>query len=388
MNRFLVGATAILAGTALYAQADSSYGYRDEQNLPRGYGRYHGFDREQSSRNQNRTSQTSSQRQVKEMNRASNLIGAEVRLRNDEKAGTVKDVVIDFDSGRVAYIVVNANEVLDGDRTHVAVPARVFRVSGEQRHVMIDADQSRLEQVRSFTQNNLPPIRSQTAQMSRWRGDSSSGYSSGFSDRERQQKASQPGDRHSSGSQSNQEADWYLYEWYVIDPSAIRERSYSSDSDRWGQHQSSSGVGGYGQGEYGSRAQAHPNRSQRDSRFGNEDWSNPRQDRQSSSWRNTDRDRGTGSSATYRSGRSNQDQSSNTSMRQFGGWLRDVDTENKSITVESQNQTLTFDLTDNARVRTGNDQGSELEDLQEGEWVDIRYRYRNGSNEAQRVWQE
>ena len=377
MKHLFIAAAAVIASGAIYAQSGSSYGYRDEQNIPRGYGRYHGYDQSQSSDRMTQARQSSDQRPVKEMNRASNLIGAEVRLRNNEKAGTVKDVVIDFNSGRVAYIVVNANEVLNGDRTHVAVPARAFRVSGEQRHVTVDADRSRFQQVRSFTQNNLPPIRTQMAQMNRWRGDSSTQSSSDYADRERQ-RARQQQNRYSSNTQSGQDTDWYLYEWYIIDPIGSSQRDDSSTAE----YRQDGGTGAYGQSEYGSTARNRSAERQYNRQYNQDDQYT---DGQSRYWRNTDEYSGSGASSQSGSGGT---QSSNSSTRQFSGWLRNIDEQNNSLTVESQNRTLTFQLKDNANIRTDEGQSGELQDLEEGEWVDVRYRYRNGSNEAQRITQQ
>src|SRR5690606_24111137 len=101
----------------------------------------------QNSRTQDsRTSQPnrSTQREVQHFNRASNLIGGEVRTRDAEEVGEVKDVVIDFQTGRVAYIVVDASEVLEGENTNVAIPAGAFRATRGQDHVTLEAATYRL----------------------------------------------------------------------------------------------------------------------------------------------------------------------------------------------------------------------------------------------------
>ena len=448
---------------------------------------------------------SSSQQQVRHFNKASNLIGADVRTRDAQKVGEVKDVVIDFDSGRVAYVVVDANDVVDGDATHIALPAQAFRVTRDQNHVTIEVDRNRLRNARTFEDENLPAFRSQgrssmQSSQQQWRQQQQSRDQSGFSgdssswsqDRYGQNRNQQQ----SSRSQSSEDPNLYLYEWYVYDvePSGqYQSRGYSSQPRR-----SSQPYGGYGSTQYGTEEyytdrELYQDRAGRSGsqyqqqgryqtdRYGNQQWSDDQDEWQSSQnqnyWRqqqdrsgnqsqygqgrsgqsqygqqygrqSRDRDysdysyeydqdttsdwnqqdpygrqqnqssrqssrsaydtdyrdqgsgsqstRGQGTSGTSQSSRSNQ-QSSNWSSsddgqpsqptssqnsRNFTGRIREIDQQNRTLTVEGSNRTMTFKLTENPIVKKSGQENTSFSQLKEGERVQIGYRYQDGSNRA------
>ena len=416
---------------------------------------------------------SSSRRQVAHFNKASNLIGADVRTRDAEKVGEVKDVVIDFESGRVAYIVVDANDVLEGSQSHVAVPARAFRVTRDQNHVTLTADRNRLRSLRSFSENSYPAFRSQgqmsmqrgSQQMDRWQrqqqqqqqqqrqyGSSRDAWSQDqqYGQGRNQQRWSQQG--------STQDPDLYLYEWYVYDV-----EPGSQDQDRYSSgRQSQNTYGGYGSSQYGtdryssdrpyqdrsnqqSRSQYQQRQqyqwddrqrsddqdnywrqqqqsagqyewdgSQRQSQYSDQDYNRQQQQRSqsqysrrpqypydssSSSSQGTSSQRnqgqGTSSSNSSQSNRSNQDSNwsddssgqpdqptSAENSRNFSGRIREIDHQNRTLTVEGSNRTMNFKLSDNPTVKMSGQENASFSQLEEGKWVQIGYRYEDGSNKA------
>lgn len=467
---FICAMAAVITGSAFGQNYRQNQSYRET---------YPDQDRQRSDYY---SSTSSSQQQVRHFNKASNLIGADVRTRDAQKVGEVKDVVIDFESGRVAYVVVNANDIVEGNQTHIALPAQAFRITRDQNHVTIEADRNRLRNARTFADENLPAFRSQSqfsmqsgSQDQQWRQQQRYRDEYGFSGDSSRWSQGQYGQdrRQQSRSQSSEDPNLYLYEWYVYDvePSGQYQDRYSSQS-----RSSQNPYGGYGSTQYGTdeyysdreRFQDPSNRSssqyrqQRRSdtdRYGNQRWSDDQDQWQSSRnqnyWRqqqdqygsqgqyrrqsddysyeydqdrtsewdqqqnrygnqenqysrqssrtfsDTDyRDQGTGSQSTRGQGSSQSNRSSQRSAwsddnegqpseiagsqntRNFSGRIREIDHQNRTMTVEGSNRTLTFKLTENPVVKMSGQENATFSQLEEGEWVQIGYRYENGSNRA------
>lgn len=403
------------------------------------YGQNYGENYRQDFQDQDRfrseSGSTSSQRQVRPFNKASKLIGADVRTRDAQKVGEVKDVVIDFESGRVAYIVVDANDVIEGESSHIAVPARAFRTTRDQDHVTLETDRNRLRNLRSFSENNYPAFRNQ----SQWSSRSGSQFDQGQqSDRWSQNQFRQ--DRRQSGQQGSDDPNVYLYEWYVydIEPAYESQDRYSSGTQRRQDPYGGYGTSQYGTDRYSSERQFQQQGRYDSDRYGNQRWSDEQDewrssrnqdnysrqqqqqqqqrqyrqesdfdsesryqggssrwepgqggyghqqgqiDRQSSqySYDTGYRDQGSGSQAT--SSNSSSD-SEGQDSRNFSGRIREIDHENRSLTVEGNNRTMTFKLAENPIVKMSGQENASFSQLSEGENVQIGYRYEDGSNKA------
>ena len=410
---------------------------------------YRGNYQYQGQQQEMRSGSSASQRQVQRFNRASNLIGADVRTRDAEKVGEVTDVVIDFQSGRVAYIVVDANDVFEGDESMIAVPAGAFRVTRDQDHVTIEADRERLGNLRSFSQNNLPAIRTPNRQMGSRMGmemgprmrdrqmgqrmqrqmerpdfysrpESSSSYSRSYQDRsddysrQRQTRRNPYQDRSSQyQSSTSEDPSLYLYEWYVYDIEPDPGEYYTDQGE-------ASGYGRFGTSQFGQdrysrqdspyssqtrQEQTQAYRRQSQESGGQDRWQSldSQDDQQQSQYSydqdyNYDRQRrsrvGQGTGASTQSGQSQQssrwsdDNRSNSSTsqqqntRNFSGRIREIDWQNRSITVEGQERTMIFQLSENPTVKKSGQQNASFSDLEEGAWVQIGYRYQDGDNQA------
>lgn len=115
---------------------------------------------------------------VAKVNKATGLLGMSVKNMQNEKLGSINEIVLDLNSGRVGYAVLSIGGFLGiGDKL-VAVPVDAFTVSPEQDSLIIDADKARLKEMPALTKEwpeiNDPQI------AAHWKMDSSAvGASSG-----------------------------------------------------------------------------------------------------------------------------------------------------------------------------------------------------------------
>jgi sporulation protein YlmC with PRC-barrel domain len=95
-------------------------------------------------------------------NRASGIIGMDVRNQENERLGTVKDVVFDLNSERVSYVVIATAHTgfLGTHEKLVAVPLNALATSPNDRHLILNADQAKMEAAAGFDRNNWPDVNS------------------------------------------------------------------------------------------------------------------------------------------------------------------------------------------------------------------------------------
>lgn len=90
------------------------------------------------------------------INKATSLIGMEVRNQSDEKLGKIEDIVVDLNSGRISYAVLNAGGPFRSKL--VAVPASAFTAGADQKHLLLNADKTKLEAAKGFDKNAWPSV--------------------------------------------------------------------------------------------------------------------------------------------------------------------------------------------------------------------------------------
>ena len=186
MKKTLTAVAGFALATASFGQSRESYTYGETSGSYQGEN-FRNVHEERSVR----AGRTGSSTEVKRLNRVSQLIGTQVRDRSNQEVGEVKDVVLDFDSGRLAYVVVDANKVLRGERSLIAVPARAIRVDSDQQAIRIEANRNRIQQLRAFSERNYPPIRGRAAQSANWRAQQETGALR-FACAARQQRFAEP----------------------------------------------------------------------------------------------------------------------------------------------------------------------------------------------------
>jgi sporulation protein YlmC with PRC-barrel domain len=87
---------------------------------------------------------------------AGTLVGDDIITRSGEKLGSVKEIMLDLDSGRIAYVVMSSGGFLGiGDKLF-ALPWEAVEVDGDAHAIVFDITRERLEQAPGFDKDNWP----------------------------------------------------------------------------------------------------------------------------------------------------------------------------------------------------------------------------------------
>ena len=92
--------------------------------------------------------------EVAKCHKASGLIGMNVRNEKEERLGEIKDIVLDLQSERVAYVVMGTGTILQGKL--LAVPLSAFTPSDDRKHLVLHADKAKVEAAAGFDRDNWP----------------------------------------------------------------------------------------------------------------------------------------------------------------------------------------------------------------------------------------
>jgi sporulation protein YlmC with PRC-barrel domain len=87
---------------------------------------------------------------------ASTLSSDRVKNLQGEDLGHVKDLMIDLESGRIAYAVLSFGGILGMGDKLFAVPWRSLEVDTDQKCLLLDADKERLKNAPGFDKNHWP----------------------------------------------------------------------------------------------------------------------------------------------------------------------------------------------------------------------------------------
>ena len=87
---------------------------------------------------------------------ATSLVGDTVKNAQDENIGNLKDLMIDVQSGRVAYGVLDFGGLLGMGNKLFAVPWQALSVDEENKVLRLDVDKDRLKNAEGFDQNDWP----------------------------------------------------------------------------------------------------------------------------------------------------------------------------------------------------------------------------------------
>lgn len=89
---------------------------------------------------------------------ASTLEGEEIVNLQDEKLGSVKEVMLDTGTGRVAYVVLSSGGLLGiGDRLF-AIPWSALSLDTENKRFVLDADAERIRNAPGFDKDDWPDM--------------------------------------------------------------------------------------------------------------------------------------------------------------------------------------------------------------------------------------
>ena len=86
----------------------------------------------------------------------STLTGTDVRNREGETLGDIKDFMIDLQSGRVQYAVLDFGGFLGIGDKYFAVPLEAFRSDTKSEKLVLDVDKAVLENAPGFPKDNWP----------------------------------------------------------------------------------------------------------------------------------------------------------------------------------------------------------------------------------------
>lgn len=87
---------------------------------------------------------------------AKTLIGDTVQNSQNENLGSVQDLMIDLQGGRIAYVVISHGGVLGiGDKLF-AVPWNAFSLDAEGRNLLLEVDKDKLKNAEGFDKNSWP----------------------------------------------------------------------------------------------------------------------------------------------------------------------------------------------------------------------------------------
>jgi sporulation protein YlmC with PRC-barrel domain len=91
-------------------------------------------------------------------NRASGIIGMNVRNQNDEHLGRIRDVVFDPKTERVAYVVMSESDTgtLGMNEKLLAVPLAAFTPSADNKYLVLRADKAKMQAAAGIDRNNWP----------------------------------------------------------------------------------------------------------------------------------------------------------------------------------------------------------------------------------------
>ena len=89
---------------------------------------------------------------------ASSLMKDYVYNRADENVGSVKEIMIDVPSGRVAYVVLSVGGFLGIGERLFAIPWNAFILDEDRKCFILDVDKRRLENAPGFDKNNWPDM--------------------------------------------------------------------------------------------------------------------------------------------------------------------------------------------------------------------------------------
>lgn len=97
-------------------------------------------------------------RDIGQAHRATNVIGTKVVNQSKEKLGEIGDLVLDFTTGEIAYVVITSGGVLGvGDTLH-AVPWKALRLNATKDAFIINVTEAAWKNAPGFDQKDWPEL--------------------------------------------------------------------------------------------------------------------------------------------------------------------------------------------------------------------------------------
>jgi sporulation protein YlmC with PRC-barrel domain len=106
-----------------------------------------------SSMKSDRDTNSNSKFQSTKACKASELIGMQVKNAQDENLGSIKDLIVDFHSGKVNYAILSEGGVLGMGSKLVAIPPNQFSLNRPDNKLVLNLDKDRLNNAPQFDEN-------------------------------------------------------------------------------------------------------------------------------------------------------------------------------------------------------------------------------------------
>lgn len=100
--------------------------------------------------------------QVRRVLSTSTMVGDDVRNPGGEDLGKIEEIMIDTNSGRVAYAVLSFGGFLGMGDKLFAIPWEALRLDQEHEHFVLNVDKETLEEAPGFDKNNWPEFADRT----------------------------------------------------------------------------------------------------------------------------------------------------------------------------------------------------------------------------------
>ena len=91
--------------------------------------------------------------QPTDVNKASKLIGMDVKNQQGEELGQISDIVLNLQDGKVSYAVLGAGGAFGIGEKYLAVPLTAFTQGADQTHLVLQADKTSISQAEGIGAN-------------------------------------------------------------------------------------------------------------------------------------------------------------------------------------------------------------------------------------------
>ena len=148
---FALGTAALVTAALPVIAADAEVEVKGDVNKPKAEART-----EIKTKGDVDTDVRVDRQHVKRSDKASGLIGMEVRNRENQKLGEIKDLVMDMDSGKVSYVVLSVGGFLGIGEKLIALPANAAKVGENPEFLVLDADKAKIQAAPGFAATAWP----------------------------------------------------------------------------------------------------------------------------------------------------------------------------------------------------------------------------------------
>ncbi|HEV8544481.1 MAG TPA: PRC-barrel domain-containing protein [Verrucomicrobiae bacterium] len=93
---------------------------------------------------------------IRHSDKASGILGMEVRNRDNQKLGEIKDLVMDVNSGKVDYAVLSVGGFLGIGEKLIALPSGALHQAQDGEYLVLDADKSKIQAAPGFAATLWP----------------------------------------------------------------------------------------------------------------------------------------------------------------------------------------------------------------------------------------